>query len=101
MEKDNIKVVENTTKKYENSDLVLRNRNNLSLTGLEQVFEVTQTRLQMMVAGSVLSVEGDNLSVTKLDVDSGVIEIMGDVNSLTYSTEVAKQQKGIFKKLFK
>ena len=97
------KELDNTaSRKFDNSDLVLRNRNNLSLTGLEQVYEVTPTRVQIMVAGSVLAVAGDNMNVTKLDVESGVIEIMGDITSLTYSQGTLKsQQKGIFKKLFK
>ena len=97
------KELDNTaSRKFDNSDLVLRNRNNLSLTGLEQVYEVTPTRVQIMVAGSVLVVAGDNMNVTKLDVESGVIEIMGDITSLTYSQGTLKsQQKGIFKKLFK
>ena len=102
MEKELDKKETVATKKFDNSDLVLRNRNNLSLTGLEQVFEVTPSRVQLMVAGSVLAVAGDNMNVTKLDVESGVIEIMGDILSLTYSQSAIKGgQKGLFKRLFK
>lgn len=100
MDKDNVKTSENDIKKMENSDVVLRNRANLSLTGLESVYEVTQTRLQLLVAGSVMAVTGENLSVTKLDVDSGVIEITGRINAITYTGEVAKS-KNIFKRIFK
>lgn len=100
MENENIKTKETAQRKFENSDVVLRNRSNLSLSGLESVYEVTQTRLQLLVAGSNMAVVGENLSVTKLDVESGIIEVTGIISSITYTGEVAKN-KNIFKRIFK
>ena len=100
MENDATKTKEPLQRKFENSDVVLRNRNNLSLSGLESVYEVNQTRLQLLVSGSSMVVMGENLSVTKLDVESGIIEVNGLINSITYTGEVAKN-RNIFKRIFK
>ena len=100
MENENTKTKEQSQKKFDNSDVVLRNRNNLSLSGLESVYEVNQTRLQLLVAGSNMVVVGEELSVTKLDVESGIIEVTGVINSITYTGEALKN-KNIFKRIFK
>ena len=87
------------TKKYENSFLTLNNRSTLSLTGVEKVFEANQTKVQLQVAGSVLGITGQNLNITKLDVEKGEVQIDGIVDELKFSSQ--QQKTNFFKKMFK
>lgn len=88
------------TKTFADSELVLKNRQNLSISGVEKIFEMTETNVTMRVAGSNVVVAGESLSVEKLDVETGNIQIVGKVNSITYSSGNV-QRKNLFKRIFK
>ena len=87
------------TKTYDTTLLTLNNRKTLNLTGVEKVFEANQTKVQLQVAGSVLSVAGQNLNITKLDVEKGEVQIDGIVDELKFSNQ--QQKTNFFKKMFK
>lgn len=86
-------------KTFNDSELVLKNRNRLYVTGVEKVFEANQTKIQLQVSGSILVITGQDLNITRLDVDSGNVDVSGNVDDLKFS---AFQEKTNFlKKIFK
>ena len=87
------------SKRFNDSQLVLTNRKTLSVSGVEKVFEANQSKVQLQVSGNILSIIGQNLNITKLDVESGDVQVDGVVDELKYS---ASQEKiNFFKKMFK
>lgn len=86
-------------KTFSESQLVLKNRTNLSVTGVERIYETNESKIQLKVAGSILTVCGEGLNVSKLDVDTGVVNIEGKINDLKYAHSDSKGN--FFKKLFK
>ena len=88
------------TKTFSESLLTLENRKLLKLTGVEKIFETNENKLQLKVAGSNLFIFGLSLSVEKLDVNSGILEISGEINELKYS-EQNLSKKNFIKKIFK
>lgn len=90
---------QDNTKKFNDSSIILKNRNLLSLTGVEKVFEANPTKVQVQVAGSILGVSGQNLNINKLDVDSGEVKVEGIIDELKFSQ--AQQKTNFFKKMFK
>ena len=90
---------EQQIKKFSESNLNLKNRSLLTLTGVEKVFEANQTKVQFQVAGSILSVTGQNLNIIKLDVESGEVHVDGVVDEIKFSQ--TQQKTNFFKKMFK
>ena len=86
-------------KKFTDSNLVLKNKKVLSLTGVEKVFEANPNKVQFQVAGSILVIVGQNLNITKLDVDSGEVQVDGIIDELKFSQTF--QKTNFFKKMFK
>lgn len=86
-------------KTFQDSIVNMQNRNTLNITGVEKVFETTPKNVSLRVAGVNMCVNGDGLNIAKLDVETGVIEILGLVNEIKYSAIAGKEN--IFKKLFK
>lgn len=88
-----------TEKTFNESQLVLKNRTNLTLSGVEKVYETNENKIQLKVSNSNLLITGENLNISRLDVESGNVSVEGKINELKY---LSNESKGnIFKKLFK
>lgn len=86
-------------KSFNESQLVLKNRLNLTLSGVEKVYETNENKIQLKVSNSNLLIIGENLNISRLDVESGNVSVEGKINELKY---LSGESKGnIFKKLFK
>ncbi len=86
-------------KTFSNSQVILQNRNILSITGVEKVYETTTRGVQLKVAGSNMCISGEGLNISKLDVETGNIQIDGLINEIKYSS--AQNKENIFKKIFR
>ena len=87
----------NVEKSFNNSLVTLANRATLTITGVEKTYEATATRVMLKVSGSNMIICGENLNITKLDVEAGNIQIEGKINEIKYNSD----NKGLFKRLFK
>ena len=83
-----------------NHTLTLLKRQTLSLTGITEVISVSESCLVCNLSDGNLIVTGDNLKVSKLDVESGNMELNGNVCSIKYGGK-SKQKENFLKKLFK
>ena len=86
-------------KTFAESKLTLLNRKILTLTGVEKVFETNENKVQVKVSGSNLLINGEGLNISRLDVETGLIEIEGLINDFKYTTRETKTN--LFKKIFK
>lgn len=84
-------------KKFSEQRIVLENRARLSITGVERVEVATPTQFLCVVCGERLSIEGKNLAVDKLDVESGVVTLSGAVVSVRYLGE----KKSLLSRVFR
>ncbi len=81
----------------ENHKLVCENCNNLTLTGVEKADNATPTHFSCMVNGKNLNIGGKNLSVKKLDIAEGIVELCGDIEEIKYSVPKSKLLKRMFR----
>jgi len=94
-----VKTTAPVEKSFTESQLTMQNRTNLSITGVERVYETNENKIQLKVAGDNLLICGQDLNIARLDVDSGVVTIDGTVGEIKY---ISNDNKGnFFKKLFK
>ena len=92
--------IKEETKSFSNSLLTLDNRKYLKITGVEKIFETNENKICISVTGFVLNILGSALSIEKLDVESGCLEVSGIINEIKYS--IKNTNKGsFFKRIFK
>lgn len=78
--------------------LTIANGNNLYLSGVEKVISSTPTCLQVVFGAQTLEILGTDISASKIDVESGILEATGNFSSIKFAG--AKQKQNIFKKIF-
>ena len=81
------------------SKLVLENRKILEISGVTKVISVNTTNAELLVSGTKLYITGNDISIEKLDVDSGVLKLEGNFNEFRYTGKGTKLS--FFKRLFK
>ena len=82
--------------------LCLTDRNRGTITGVRDVNSFDEKEISLVSEAGVLSVKGENLHVTRLDLEKQEVDIAGKVDSLIYSqgTARAKGGEGILKRMF-
>ena len=86
--------MENT---HTNHTLICENRQKLALRGVQKVESSTPTQFSCIINGNMVTVLGKNLHIKKLDLQTGSLELEGEVNSIKYQSE----KKSFIKRLFK
>ena len=90
--------MENSVERVKNTKIVITNRTLTNLCGESKVNSATESCVSVMLAGESLVIEGKNLHIQKLDVDTGVVDIEGTITSFKFARE--KSNKGFFKRIF-
>ena len=83
-------------------NLVLENRNKLSISGVLDVLSFDDQIIIVETDLGMLTVEGDNLKINKLSIDTSEVIVEGEILSLSYSQkEYEKKGEGLLSKIFK
>ena len=80
--------------------LILDNRHSLTLSGVRDVDSFDETIVVVYIDGGELTVKGGNLQIVRLSLETGDMQIDGDVESMTYAN-VGSRATGFFGRLFK
>ena len=83
--------------------LTLENREHLTLTGISDVDSFNEEEIILHTQDQgVLVVKGGGLHINKLNVDSGDVNITGEINSMEYlAVSLKSKGSGFFGKMFK
>lgn len=90
------KIVNQEKNNVSNESLLLTNRKNLKLEGVLEVLSSSDNFLMLKMKDTVLSINGENINILKLDVTLGSLEAEGKFNCFKYG-----KSGNIFKRLFK
>ena len=82
---------------FSESKVTLINRSNLAITGVEKVVSANSEVVNLIVSGSQMCIEGENLYVAKLDIDQGIVVLEGMISAIKYGTK----KQPVFKRMFK
>lgn len=77
------------------SNLSLINRQALSITGITNVSSYSETTVVASLPDTRVTIKGTKMSIQKLDIDNGILEIDGTIDSIVYG------KSNIMRKLFK
>ena len=82
--------------------LLLENKETLNVTGVEGVDNFNDETVLLLTNKGRLTIKGERLNISKLNVDEGKLIVKGDINSLIYSEYEGQREKAsLIKKLFK
>ncbi|MDE6659585.1 MAG: sporulation protein YabP [Eubacterium sp.] len=87
------------TKLKKPHNLSLENRCGLKLTGVTDVDSFDEETVTAYTDYGCLTVNGSKLHVEELNLDTGLLEVTGEVTALIYSSKTEKSQ-GLFKRMF-
>ena len=74
--------------------LVLSDRHTGSVTGVNDVVSFDENEIVMDTDMGLLTIKGKDLHVSRLTVEKGEMEVEGQIDSLTYSSNEAYRKAG-------
>lgn len=82
-------------------NLMMENRKKLSITGVLDIDSFNEHGVIVLTELGILLIKGNDLHINKLSVDSGDVNIDGEIDSLTYTDPSDRKTGSIIKNLFK
>ena len=83
-------------------NLILENRNKLSVSGVKDVLSFDDELVVMETDLGLLTIKGDNLKINKLSIDTGDVVVEGEISNLGYNNHSKKNEEGgILSKIFR
>ena len=83
------------------NNIFIYSRESINISGVKSVESFDEQRITMCIDEDVLCVEGDNLSITELDLEKGNVKASGNINALYYSDSQNTSKQGFFSKIFR
>lgn len=81
-------------------NIIMENRNMITVSGVSDIDSFDEQSVLLFTEMGDLEIRGSNLHINKLNVDSGEVNIQGDIYALVYNDNV-KTSGGILSKIFK
>ena len=79
--------------------LELTGREQLTISGVEDVERFDETGIVMSTAAGMLVITGENLHIGKLSLDGGELHVDGRIDALSYE-DGGREQGGFLRRLF-
>lgn len=82
-------------------NIVLENRNKLSISGVNDVDSFDDKQISAFTEMGFLTVKGSNLHINKFNTQNGELNLSGKIDSLIYSNREKISTTNLISKLFK
>lgn len=82
-------------------DVILKNRKNLSITGVLDVDKFDEETVTTYTDQGELTIKGENLHISKINLDTGDITLDGTITALIYSDNIKLNKQNFLTRLFK
>lgn len=82
-------------------NIIMENRRKIAITGVLDIDSFNEQGVIALTEMGVLIIKGIDLHINKLNVESGDVNIEGEINSLTYTDLNDKKTSSIIKNMFK
>ena len=79
--------------------LTLEERKKLSISGVTDVESFDENEIVMETGGGCLIIRGEDLSISKLSVDNGDVNVQGRISELHYEESAPRQS--LWERLFR
>ena len=79
--------------------ILLEDKSKLTINGATKVLSSTNTQAIIEMQNQNLVISGQNIEITKLNLENSEVVFNGEINSIKYSQK--SEKKNIIKRLFK
>ena len=79
----------------------MENRSHLSVTGVTDVGCFNEHEAVLQTEAGDMVIEGENIHVTKLDLENGQVTLEGDISLIEYEEPVQKKKASLISRLFR
>ena len=86
--------------RFKSQNIIIEDRLKMTVTGVEQVENFNDNTITLMTVNGGMTIKGEGLNISKLNLDDGNVKIDGKVNGVVYTSRDATP-KNIMGKLFK
>ncbi|MBQ9511011.1 MAG: YabP/YqfC family sporulation protein [Clostridia bacterium] len=86
----------NTVEQNGKSTITLKNREALTLDGIEDVVSFDENAIYLITSAGKLIIEGSGLHISSLDVSSGNMTVEGYVTAMIYNDRDKTKKNGLF-----
>jgi sporulation protein YabP len=86
--------------KFRNQNIIIEDRGLMTVTGVEQVESFNDSTIVLTTIKGGMTIKGEELNISKLNLEEGSVKIDGKINSVAYTAREATP-KNIMGKLFK
>ncbi len=93
---ENVTIKNNEKSEPLNNKITIDNRNHISISGISKMLSTNDTYINMLVKTTKLMIAGKDLHIKKLDIENGLLEASGTIDSVKYSGS-----DGLIKRIFK
>lgn len=90
-------------KSHKNHNITINDREDIKITGILDVLSFDEELVICQSDIGVLILKGTNLHINKLDLDNGILDIVGYITSINYEEnhQLSKNHQSFFSKVFK
>ena len=81
--------------------VTLENREMLTVSGVRNADEFNDTEITLITDCGTLHIDGENLHITKLNLDDGIVSVEGLVCGIVFDDDDREQSGGFFSRLFR
>lgn len=82
-------------------NIVMENRNKLTVSGVEEVDSFDENYISLYTILGDLMIEGQDLHINQLSVQTGEVIVEGEISSVKYSETNTSKQGSFISRLFK
>ena len=82
-------------------NLILEDRRNVTVSGVSDVDSFDEQSVILFTDLGELTIQGSDLHMNKLNVETGEVIIEGDIDSVSYHNEASRSSGGFFTKIFR
>lgn len=81
--------------------LLLENKEILNVTGVESVDSFNDETVILLTSKGKLTIKGQKLNISKLNVEEGKLIVKGIIDTLMYSEHDQKEKVSLVRRIFK
>lgn len=82
-----------------NEKVTILDRKEIEILGATRVIASTAKEAVIEIEGGIMTVSGNNLEVTKLDLDNREVKFSGQINNVKFFDK--REKVGLLKRIFK